>query len=154
MSNAPTTPDRKHEVVVGVDGSPSSIAALELAVDEACRRGATLVVVHSWMVPMYGGYVALPMDPAPFEEEARQSLDHLVQRAGERAGDLKIESLLVCGPAGPELVNAAKDADLLVVGSRGRGGFVGMLFGSSSHYVLHHAPCPVVVVHQPAGGAE
>jgi nucleotide-binding universal stress UspA family protein len=137
-------------IVVGVDGSAESAAALEWAVDEARRRGATVEVVHSWHLPTYDATLPITLEPGPFEEGARLTLDRALDDVTPADGAPKIESRLLCGPAGPELVDAAKGADLLVVGSRGHGGFVGMLLGSVSQYVLHHAPCPVVVIHQPA----
>jgi nucleotide-binding universal stress UspA family protein len=140
-------------IVVGVDGSAESVAALEWALDEASRRDATVDVVHAWHLPTYDATIPVSLDPAPFEEGARLTLDQILDAVERPDGAPKIESRLVCGPAGPELVDAAKGAELLVVGSRGHGGFVGMLLGSVSQYVLHHASCPVVVIHQPAGGA-
>src|SRR4051812_245702 len=139
--------DPMERIVVGVDGSEGSQAALRWAIAEARRHGAALEVVHAWHVPFATGYtyVAAPMvDPAPIEAAERQLLDRCVD-AEDTAG-LDITRLLVCETASSALITAAKGADLLVVGTRGRGGFAGLLLGSVSQTVTHHAPCPVVVV--------
>lgn len=136
-------------IVVGVDGSKESFAALRWASDEARRRDATLEVFHAWETPIFDAYYhPVPLYSDPVHEAARSALAAIVARIDTASGHPKVVPRLRCGPAGPELVAAAEGADLLVVGSRGRGGFTGMLLGSVSQYVLHHAPCPVVVIRQ------
>jgi nucleotide-binding universal stress UspA family protein len=133
-------------VVVGVDGSTHAGRALALAVEEAARRGATLVAVTTWPPPSYFpgvGYGTVPPSPAELERHARATLDEALAGLDEPAA---VERVVTEGPAWRALVDAAAGADLLVVGSRGRGGFSGLLLGSTSHAVVTHAPCPVVVV--------
>jgi nucleotide-binding universal stress UspA family protein len=148
-------------IVVGVDGSPSSIAALRFAAEEARLREARIVAVHAWTyVPPppvgepglmaaasadYPGYLEAERDAA--EKELRAALDATFRR--ER--DLELEERLLEGDAGEVLVAEAEEATLLVVGSRGRGELVSVLLGSVSSHVVHHATCPVVVVKAPRG---
>jgi nucleotide-binding universal stress UspA family protein len=141
-------------IVVGIDGSDTAQRALAWAVDEAKRRNAVLVVVHAWHVPYVGGYpvTASAYDPALIEEAARSVLADAL--AAEDTSELAAppEPILVCGGAATTILDAAKGADLLVVGSRGLGGFGALLLGSVSHQVVHHASCPVVVVPPKDGG--
>jgi nucleotide-binding universal stress UspA family protein len=130
-------------VLVGVDHSPESYAALELAVEQARRRGATLVPVQvEDPISRAGGQAGPPhTDP---QANARHGLLRAAVSVG--ASSLLVEPEILVGHAGPELVAAARPHDLLVVGSRGRGGFAGVLLGSTSTHVAQHAPCPVLVV--------
>jgi nucleotide-binding universal stress UspA family protein len=135
-------------VVVGIDGSATSRRALRWARDEAAAREATLGVVHAWHIPAAAvspyGWVAV--ESAPFSEAAQELLTTAVrEEVGERAV-APVAPEVVEGPAAPVLLDAAVDADLVVVGSRGHGGFTGMLLGSVAQQVARHAPCPVVVV--------
>ncbi|CAO5238083.1 universal stress protein [Frankia sp. AgKG'84/4] len=134
-------------VVVGVDGSPLSVEALRFAAREARLRGAVLRVVHAW-TPVPVGYPAvyIGVDFDAAQKAARAVLDTCVAEGVGDRGDLAVEDLLVTGSATPALLSAAGDAQLLVVGSRGHGGFTELLLGSVSHQCLHHAPCPVAVV--------
>lgn len=145
-------------IVVGVDGSDYAEAALDWALDEARRRGAKLQVVHSWQ---YLPVVAEPMagaPPIPFEElaaNAQQVVDEAVAKAtGGKDAGVDIEVTIVEGPPAAALLDCAKDADLLVVGSRGRGGFKGLLLGSVSQQISHHAHCPVVILPKSAISAD
>ena len=138
----------KH-IVAGVDGSATSRAALRWAVDEARRHGASLTAVHVWHDPYTGS--ALPfapglVDPTSYQAVGERLLDSVVD--GEDLSGLSepVRRLVVHGSAAHALVEAAKGADLLVVGSRGRGGFAGLLLGSVSQQVIHHAPCPVLIL--------
>lgn len=139
-------------VVVGLDGSPLGHAALAFAFEHASRRGLRLVVVHAWEIPAYD-LLAAPAGPPPVsltdlsDTEVRLAAEALAG-FGERYPDVEVEERLVKGPAARTLLEAAADASLLVVGSRGRGELVGALLGSVSHAVLHHAEVPVAVVHQ------
>jgi len=140
-------------IVVGVDGSEPSRRALQWAVDEARLHGGTVTAVHAWMPPYIGGYpyTSTIFRPGELEQAARQVLDDLVDTVDERDLAAPVERLVAEGAPAKELIDAAKDADLLVVGSRGRGGFTGLLLGSVSQAVCHHATCPVVVIPADAG---
>ena len=141
-----SSPERRRRVVVGVDGSEPARRALLWAADEARRRHATLEIVHCWHPRM-----GLPLGPAVSATD-RASLEaaaHAVVTAATRAVDGRLphtESLLVDAPAASTLLEASAGADLVVVGTRGHGGFPGLLLGSVSTQVLHHAQCPAVVV--------
>jgi nucleotide-binding universal stress UspA family protein len=133
-------------IVVGVDGSDSARDALRWAIDEARRRKATVEAVYAWPPPFTAGYVYEgEINLGRFEEEAQQTLDAAVEAADE-AGSVPIERKLVAGAPAGALVEEAKGAALLVVCSRGRGGFTGLLLGSVSQQAAHHAPCPVVII--------
>lgn len=140
---------RRQRIVVGVDGSSGGRAALRWALEEAERRHATVDVVLAWHLPYtFGGpAMTVPFDPAEEASNAKQQLDHLVAAAvGREHRDLEVNQIVAQGAAARVLLDVAKGADLLVVGSRGRGGFTGLLLGSVSQQCVHHAPCPVVVV--------
>ncbi|EGX54482.1 universal stress protein [Streptomyces zinciresistens K42] len=137
-------------IVVGVDGSPASLEALRWALDEARLRAAALRVVHAWSSLYHGSEIArLATEAAtrePLQRAAEQTLDAaLAHTPGTETAD--IERRVVEGPPTPALIEAAQGADLLVVGSRGRGGFASLLLGSVSHQCAQHAPCPIVIVH-------
>jgi nucleotide-binding universal stress UspA family protein len=133
-------------IVVGVDGSSGSEAALRWAIDEAGRRGAYVEAVHVWHPAYVGGYpyTTAAFDPGELEASAKAILDEAIAALG--AVEIRVDPVVECGSAASALVERAKGADLLVVGSRGRGGFAGLLLGSVSQQVAHHAPCPVVIV--------
>jgi nucleotide-binding universal stress UspA family protein len=138
-------------VVVGVDGSRESRAALRFALEEARLRGARLRVVHAWLVPiaLTGGAPPhiLPQVLEELKVDGERLLAEAIAEALEGAEPpVEIEQRVVEGPAAAVLLRAAEDADLLVVGSRGRGGFTGLLLGSVSQQCAHHAPCPIVIV--------
>ena len=135
-------------IVVGIDGSEGARRALRWALEEAVLRHAQVEVVHAWHLPYVSGdpFVATAFDPALYEDAARTLLDNAVDREDISGLVAPPERTLVCGSAAPALLDAGKAADLVVVGSRGLGGFTGLLLGSVSHQVAHHAECPVVVV--------
>jgi len=133
-------------IVVGVDGSKESQRALDWAVDEARLRDATLHVVHAWHIPQPDPYLPVVLGPEVFESSARTLLREAVAGLEADPEAPVVEAQLVCGSAVQALLQAAADADLLVVGSHGRGGFAGMLLGSVSQHLIHHATGPVVVV--------
>ena len=140
-------------VVVGVDGSEGSRAALEFAATEAALHGARLRVVAAWEVPAaaYGGGLAL-VDSNTFDalgELAQQLADEAVELVSKTHPLVECTALTLEGQPAEALLGAAADADLIVVGSRGRGGFTRLMLGSVSDQVVHHAGCPVVVVHRP-----
>jgi nucleotide-binding universal stress UspA family protein len=143
-------------VVVGVDGSEPSLAALDWAVAEAVARQARLWVVHSYIWPMYHAqFGALPHGPEEggLRPAAEKVLAGAVRRVRETAPELSVDGVLQSGPVSRRLLAEAADADLLVVGSRGLGGFAGLLLGSVSGQVAAHAQCPVAVVRSYTGVA-
>jgi len=134
-------------IVVGVDGSETSIRALAWSLDEARRRHAEVEVVHTWHLPYLGGYpYAVPIDTAIFQDEAVALVERLIADADTSGLPGPIVRTIGADGAVQAVLDAAKDADLVVIGSRGLGGFRGMALGSVSHAVTHHAPCPVVVM--------
>ena len=132
-------------IVVGVDGSEASATALRWALEEAVLRDATVDVVHAWQYP-YVGEASFAISEEEFETEARAMLDRSVEQAGPLPAGVVVNPVLEHGPAAGALIGTSHGADLLVLGSRGRGGFVGLLLGSVSQQCAHHAPCPVVIV--------
>jgi nucleotide-binding universal stress UspA family protein len=133
---------KSFEVVVGVDSSPSGTAALQWALAEARIRGGALRVVTAWHVPVLGGET--PLDPAIFRDGAERAQKDAMSQVS--ADGVPVTTEVTEGLTAEVLLDAAKGSDLLVVGSRGRGGFKGMLLGSVSTHVVHHAPVPVLVV--------
>lgn len=135
------------QIVVGVDGSESSIRALEYAVEEARRRDAdiTAVLAYRW-ITYYPGAEFGSVQPPPRDKVEAEAMHELLEALETVPKDVPIDPVVLEGPAARVLIEAAADADLLVVGSRGRGGFAGLLLGSTSHQVVSHAPCPVLVV--------
>jgi nucleotide-binding universal stress UspA family protein len=137
-------------IVVGVDGSEHSRRALRWALEEAELRGATLQAVAAWSYPYMVGADAVVtsamVDPRELQATAAQSLEEAIEACATPAQRQSIERTVVEDRPARALLDAARDADLLVVGSRGRGGFKGLLLGSVSSQCVHHAPCPVVVV--------
>jgi nucleotide-binding universal stress UspA family protein len=131
-------------IVVGVDGSESAQQALRWAIDEARRRDATLEVVHAWRRIPITDYLLTDPEPGGSARYAQQLFDQAVE--AEDTVGVTVERKLVAGDGAYALIHEAKGADLLVVGSRGRGGFSGLLLGSVSHQAAHHAPCPVVII--------
>jgi nucleotide-binding universal stress UspA family protein len=138
------------KIVVGVDGSAASTAALRWALDEARLRDAQLVVVHAYAFPLVSttsqALHLLETDFAPYRDAGERLLEQAVADAVGSTRDVDVVRRVVEAPPAPALLDAAEGADLLVVGSRGRGGFVGLLLGSVSEQCAHHSPCPVVIV--------
>lgn len=156
------------EILVGVDGSEASSRALSWALDEARRRDdASLVVVHAYAPPQSRRPYAyadayMPADvlqrlideDRQWHEEQEQAahrhaealVEEMVDRLGAESPDVAIRRLLVAREPAEMLVEMSDDADLLVLGTRGRGGFKGLLLGSVSQQCIQHARCPVVVV--------
>jgi nucleotide-binding universal stress UspA family protein len=136
-------------VVVGVDGSPGSDRALLEAAADARRRDATLRIVHVWSyLDQAGG----KFDPSFGREAAQAVLAASVRTAGDGLAGLSVETVEVCDLAVRGLLDAARDADVVVVGARGIGGFRGLLLGSVSQQVAQHAECPVLIVPTPSEG--
>ncbi len=156
-------------IVVGVDGSAGSRAALLWAADEARLRRTRLKAIHAWRLrypaaagtdfvygyPYVGGSLDAVVGPGRDDqyEQADELLERWVADAVGACDDLQVERCALEGAAARVLVQAVTPNDLLVVGSRGHGGFAGLLLGSVSQQCAHHAPCPVVIVHaeRPAG---
>ncbi|HUW02240.1 MAG TPA: universal stress protein [Acidimicrobiales bacterium] len=134
-------------VVVGVDGSPNSDAALRFAITEARLRGAVLEVVMAWTLPFTGSgswdLTQLP-DPEPIAASHERLLETMI--ADVDTEGLEVRPIVVQDDAASHLSELAEGADLLVVGRRGHGGFVGLLLGSVSQKLAAHAPCPVAFV--------
>ncbi len=133
------------KVVVGLDGSDSSIEALRWAKTQARTMGASLEVVSVWEYPLV---FTAPVWPPEFdpETEARTAQKEITDRELGIEPDVEFHQSVIQGHPAPVLVQAAEHADLLVVGSRGHGAFAGMMLGSVSEYCASHASCPVVVV--------
>ncbi|MFB7711981.1 universal stress protein [Streptomyces sp. NPDC056105] len=138
--------DRVPRIVVGVDGSPSSRAALRWAVRYAGLVGGRVEAVSAWEVAGMASWSAPAVDTDFDESEAERGLVEEVRAVlGEDGGSL-VHERLVRGNAAEVLVDAAEGAEMLVVGSRGHGGFRRALLGSVSQQVAHHAPCPVTII--------
>lgn len=140
-------------VVVGVDGSPSSQAALRWAVRYAGLVSGKVEVVTAWDLPGAASWSAPAVDADFDEEEAERRLVEEVRSVLGEDGASGVHERLVRGDPAEVLVDAAEGADVLVVGSRGRGGFRRALLGSVSQQVALHAPCPVTIV-RPDAPAE
>ncbi|MEO9177186.1 MAG: universal stress protein [Gaiellales bacterium] len=136
-------------VVVGVDGSACSYEALEFAIEEAGLRKARLRIVTAWNIPAlaYSGPYASGVDPEVFEAGAKTTSAQAVERARAIAPQLEIEAITPNAGGASGLLAAAEGAVLLVVGSRGHGGFATLLLGSVSQQLAQHAPCPVAILH-------
>ena len=137
-------------IVVGFDGSGPSKRALRWAIDEARLRHATLTVVTAWHVPVYahGAPGFGPIVSAPLTSSTREAAEDAANVAAEEARRAGIESDVIVSEAqaAHTLVESAREASLLVVGSRGHGGFTGLLLGSVGQQCANHASCPVVIV--------
>ncbi len=134
-------------IVVGVDGSPSSHQTLRWAARQAKLTGASLQVITCWEFPTPMSW--LPPNPSDLDQAKADARRTLEQTVAEVLGDnpgIDIDLTVVEGHAAPVLLEAARGASLLVVGSRGHGEFTGMLLGSVSEHCVTHAPCPVTVV--------
>lgn len=126
-------------VVVGVDGSEPGQRALEIAFDQASRRGTGLIAVHAW--ENYGMY----RFQADIEQAAHALLAESLAGFGDRYPGVVVRDLVVQDRPARAILEQAPDAALVVVGSRGRGGFAGLALGSTSRTVLHRVTCPVIV---------
>lgn len=139
-----------HDVVVGIDGSPSARSALAFAFDAASRHGWRLIAVHAWDVPAYD-LLVVPNGPVPVplsdvaDDEIRLAAEVL---AGFRADypDVEVEERLVRAPAVQAILGASEEPAMIVVGTHGHGPALGALLGSVSNGVLHKAHVPVIVV--------
>jgi nucleotide-binding universal stress UspA family protein len=140
-------------IIVGVDGSKASGAALDMAANEAALHGAQLRVVVVWHVPAsaytVGGGMPLFDDGSldALRDEAQRVAEGAVTRVRQIAPGLDCAAEVLDGQPAERLLQSSADADLIVVGSRGLGGFKRLMLGSVSDQVVHHASCPVLVVH-------
>jgi nucleotide-binding universal stress UspA family protein len=144
--------DRGDHIVVGVDGSPGPQGALDFAAAEAVLRGSTLQALHSWQCPVSDGGWVVPV--TEYEDYARGVLVDAVAKTAPPdspgATTAPVVADLQEGHPAERLLTPAQDADLLAVGSPGRGGFVGLLLRSVSQHCITHAGRPVVVVRAPS----
>jgi len=134
-------------IVVGVDSSATSLKALRWALAEAKLRGSDVELVHAFPRPELVGMMMVVTLPS--DDELREASALVISEALEAVGGADgVEVSMHVGAGGPAsvLVETAKDAEMLVIGSRGLGGFRGMLLGSVTQQVIAHAPCPVVVL--------
>jgi nucleotide-binding universal stress UspA family protein len=148
-------PQGRASIVVGVDGSEDSKNALLWAARQAELTDATLEAITAWQLPI--GFATAWQIPATygkshdlsqvdFAEDARMALHAAIEEVLGANPRVPVTPQLVSGHPSPVLVEASRDATLLVVGGSGRGGFTGMLLGSVSQHCVQHAACPVVVV--------
>jgi len=137
-------------IVAGVDGSPSSVSALRWAIRQAGLSGSSVDAVIAWHQPAAAaGFGWAPADvdqDFSFEELAGKTLTEAISDTHDPAGDVGVRALVMEGNPAQVLLAAAASADLLVVGSRGHGGFAEALLGSVSQHCVHRATCPVVVI--------
>ena len=148
MTSTPD-PDR---IVVGVDGSASSIEALRYAATLSTALGCPLQVVTTWVSPMAGSYYS--RGDWPPEADAEAELKKAIAEAFGDAPPTGLTATAIAGPTAQTLIEESANARMLVLGSRGRGGFIGLLLGSVSATCAEHAHCPVLVVHSPKPGAR
>jgi nucleotide-binding universal stress UspA family protein len=153
-------PDRANptpRVVVGIDGSPSSRAALRWAVSQAGLTGAVVEAVTAWEFPAavvgYGWATTVALASGQYPELAEKMVTEVISDAVDPGSSVQVTTQVREGNAAQVLLDASAGAGLLVVGSRGHGTFAGALLGSVSMHCVHHATCPVVVIRgsNPAG---
>jgi len=147
-----TQQDGEHRIVVGVDGSASSRAALAWAVKQARLTGAAIEAVIAWEFPATYGYPITVASDVSYEDLAAEVLAEAVGKVVPDSDDVKISSKVTEGNPAEVLLGASAGAELLVVGSRGHGGFVEALLGSVGQHCVHHATCPVVVIRDSVTG--
>ena len=148
MSTAPST----RPIIVGVDGSPASRVAVDWAARDAAMRRVPLRLVHVLNPPVVMAFPDMPMPPGYLqwqEEQGRKVLETATETVEEATGGnpVGVSSEMVAGPSVPALVDLSTEAQLLVVGCRGRGALARGLLGSVSNGLVHHAHCPVAVIH-------
>lgn len=136
-------------ILVGIDGSEGSKAALRWAIEEAKVHGATVEALHAWSYldqpALAGGF-----EPRYSEDDAREALRRTVTEVAGDQQEVPIEQTTICELPARALVEASSRADLVVVGARGLGGFRELLLGSVSHQVANHVACPIAIIRQAA----
>jgi len=145
---AEEAPPTEGPVVVGVDGSPASEEAIGIAFEEASWRKTPLVALHSWDDAFLAGVfeeTRWTLDKPAVEEHERELLAQRIAGWQEKYPDVRVDRVVVRGHPAERLLDVADGAQLIVVGSRGRGGLVGMVLGSTSQSVMSYALCPVIV---------
>lgn len=134
-------------IVVGVDGSDQSKAAMDWAIEESRLRKGEVQAVTAWSFPYVSDAMGTAWDYEIFQKDARAILEAELERVKDQG--VTVTGRIVEGNPASALIDASKEADLVAVGSRGHGGFTGMLLGSVSHQTIHHAHCPVLVIREP-----
>lgn len=142
-------------IVVGIDGSDESVAALRWAIAEASLRKTGILALHCWVYPTSVGFPTMMLTDVGMIQKSSEALlaDVIAQASAgspATAPTVPIESVVTEGSAAQALVDASEGAEMVVVGARGHGGFMGLLIGSVASQVVHHAKCPVVVIPKPA----
>ena len=150
-ADGPSERPTEERIIVGVDGSGTAARALAWALDEARARHAKVRVVSAWSVPVMA-YPGAMEGAAVFDEAADEIVHDAVRDSDVHGLTHPIECETVAGGAASALIDAAKDATLVVVGSRGLSRARELILGSVSHQVVHHSPCPVVVIRPDTGG--
>ncbi|WP_139005471.1 universal stress protein [Arthrobacter crystallopoietes] len=141
------------KIVVGVDGSDASLEALRQAQELADPFNAQIEAIACWEFPqMYDGYVLVGIEG--FQESAAKILNQSVERVYGPETPRNVKTSLVQGNPKSSLIKASENADMLIVGRRGRGAFSGLHLGSVSSACIAHAKCPVLVVHAPETGTK
>jgi nucleotide-binding universal stress UspA family protein len=136
-------------IVVGVDDSPCAVGAIRWALEEAELRHARVRAVHAWHIPQLtppGGRPPAGLEVEAYRLEAKRRLKTALREAGASERGVEVEEVVAEAPPTEALLDAARDAILLVLGARGRGTFAGLVLGHVSHQCTLLSPCPVVVV--------
>ncbi|HLU54810.1 MAG TPA: universal stress protein [Pseudonocardia sp.] len=147
-------PEPAAPIVVGVDGSPLSDPALGFAYEAAAARGVSLIALHAWRDVVSEIDVAPLLDRDAIESEEAEVLAERLAGWGEKYPDVPVQRVVTRQRPAQALVEQSRRAQLVVVGSRGRGAFAGLALGSVSHAVLYRAHCPVAIVRVDAGGED
>lgn len=134
-------------IVVGVDGSPSSILALQWAARLVPTVGTSIRAIAAWQVPF--SYYEFPVSGWDPKSVAKTILSNALDKAFDGELPTYVTTLTRQGPPAGVLIDESRAAEMLIVGSRGHGGFVGLLLGSVSSTVAEHASCPVLIAHRP-----
>jgi nucleotide-binding universal stress UspA family protein len=151
MTTNEDTSQSKGRIVVGVDGSPNSVRALVWAAHQAEISGAPLLAVATWDFPVSFGYPVVWPESVDFEADANRALDDAITAALGTGSKATLERAVIQGNPSMTLEELSRDAEMVVVGSRGHGEVAGMLLGSVSEYLTTHGHCPIVVIRSPDG---